>query len=243
MKVSFVGMVPYKLNECNAHKHEEWELNWYIEGEGVIYLDGVEYPFKPSTIICQPPETVHYQYSQKGFRDIFVQIKDFISPGSPSGPIVIYNGDERFGTLMGLLFETFLKKEKNHELILQSLLETLYQLLCSWYDGQIVERSIVEPVKNAILNNITNPDFFLKPLLARTGYCPDYFRQLFKQETGYCPTEYLINHRIAYAQKLLSQRHITGYTIKEIALYSGFSDPYYFSRVFRKKTGKSPSEI
>jgi AraC-like DNA-binding protein len=30
-------------------------------------------------------------------------------------------------------------------------------------------------------------------------------------------------------------------TIKEIATLAGFDDPYYFSRVFRKVTGKSPS--
>jgi AraC-like DNA-binding protein len=63
------------------------------------------------------------------------------------------------------------------------------------------------------------------------------FRKRFQSEVGESPIQYLLHHRITKAKELLSDKNLT---IKQIAFESGFSDPLYFSRLFKKYEGVSP---
>lgn len=67
----------------------------------------------------------------------------------------------------------------------------------------------------------------------------NYLGYLFKRETGASFIQYLTQFRIDKAKELMATKR---YMISEIADKVGFSDPTYFSRVFRGATGKSPLE-
>ena len=69
---------------------------------------------------------------------------------------------------------------------------------------------------------------------------PYYFSKLFKQETGGNFIEYLTEVRLRNARELLKD---SGLSIKEICAESGYSDPNYFSRIFKKYEGVTPSEF
>ena len=65
------------------------------------------------------------------------------------------------------------------------------------------------------------------------------FRQVFKKCTGLSPYQYFLDLKISRAKELLQQGL---YSVKEIAYMLSFDDPYYFSHLFKKKTGHPPSE-
>jgi len=67
----------------------------------------------------------------------------------------------------------------------------------------------------------------------------NWFIRCFKDFTGSSPQSYLTDIRIEKAKDLLSHR---SFQIGEIAELVGYSDPLYFSRIFKKKTGCSPKE-
>lgn len=67
----------------------------------------------------------------------------------------------------------------------------------------------------------------------------NYLSQLFKHETGVTFTVYLNTLRIEKAKERMMQ---TGETVTEISAKTGFNDFRYFSRVFRRMTGCTPTE-
>lgn len=72
----------------------------------------------------------------------------------------------------------------------------------------------------------------------RVGVSSDYLTRCFRHELGVTPMAYLNRYRVHKAKLLLTT---TKKTITEIALATGFSDNNYFSQVFRRETGQSPS--
>ena len=66
-----------------------------------------------------------------------------------------------------------------------------------------------------------------------------YFRKRFKEEYGTSPQKYITHLKIRYAKELI---YIGYYSLKEIALMSGYTDYKYFSTKFKKHTGLSPSD-
>lgn len=77
--------------------------------------------------------------------------------------------------------------------------------------------------------------------LTQTFYVhPNYVSQLFKKETGETFTSYVTRLRISYACELLKQ---TGDLVGEIAEKAGYQDYFYFTRMFKKVTGRTPTQF
>ena len=66
-----------------------------------------------------------------------------------------------------------------------------------------------------------------------------WFIRNFKQLTGNTPMQYILNIRINNAQLLLET---TDYNVTEISEIIGYDNPLYFSRLYKKQKGVSPSE-
>lgn len=71
------------------------------------------------------------------------------------------------------------------------------------------------------------------------NYSEPYFCTLFKQQFGQSFTAYLTAYRMERARELLAQPTVN---IKEVGKRVGYPDANYFSKVFRRVTGCSPSE-
>lgn len=95
---------------------------------------------------------------------------------------------------------------------------------------------------NDISQNYRKPDYDINILIQNSGYSANHFRKLFKDTTGCSPLSFLHLLRIDYA-KALMRRNGQEISLEEIANQSGFDDPYYFSRLFKKYEKNLPASI
>ncbi len=90
-----------------------------------------------------------------------------------------------------------------------------------WYMKENIEKSVT-----------------LASICEYIGYSESYFSALFKEKTGKTPITYMIHLRIQTACNLLD---FSDMKINQICHKVGISDPYYFSKLFTKIVGVSPS--
>lgn len=97
--------------------------------------------------------------------------------------------------------------------------ENIAQQICTYIDS-----NYMYPFSNELLSE-------------KFGFVPCYLRKIFKDAYSISPSEYLLQIRIDKSKELLS----TGMLTKDVALAVGISEPLYFSKVFKKATGMTPS--
>ena len=101
------------------------------------------------------------------------------------------------------------------------------------------ETTVIQKAKDFIRENF-HKDISLDEVSREVDISPYYFSKLFKQETGQNFIEYLTEVRLDCARDLLKGSECS---IKEICVRAGYGDPNYFSRIFKKYEGVTPSEF
>lgn len=97
---------------------------------------------------------------------------------------------------------------------------------------------LVQKVITTIDTDLT-ADLTLNVLAGKMNVNASYLSTLFKKETGSTLTDYVNEKRIQHGILLL---HSTGLQIQTIASYCGIPDVNYFTKLFKKKVGKTPKE-
>lgn len=87
--------------------------------------------------------------------------------------------------------------------------------------------------------NIDKP-LTLQQMADHAQLSKSHFARLFKEQTDYSPVDYFIRLKL---QRACMQLALTRQPIRQISLAVGYTDPYYFSRLFKKIIGKSPSQF
>ena len=78
----------------------------------------------------------------------------------------------------------------------------------------------------------------LDHIAKEVGLCKSECCRFFKRQMGESPFDYLLGYRIGRSLAFLQD----GLTVSQAAAAVGFTDASYFSKVFRSRTGRSPSE-
>ena len=71
------------------------------------------------------------------------------------------------------------------------------------------------------------------------GYSPNYIGSTFKKEFGTSINDYINKYRVIMAKELMKDSDMKMY---EISYAVGYADQHYFSKVFKKYEGVSPTD-
>ena len=108
--------------------------------------------------------------------------------------------------------------------------------------GGLLRHRPLDPIVAATLDELArriDRPTTLADLASRAGYSPQHLNRSFRAALGMTPLRYLTNLRLQRAVALLHENRLT---VAAIARKVGIEDEYYFSRLFRRHTGRSPSQ-
>ena len=128
-----------------------------------------------------------------------------------------------------------------------SVLSAFGNLICTLIVAAVKKNGFspaVKAVADDIESHVGDAGYSLENFIRSLPLNYDYVRKLFKKEVGATPHEYLMRARMERARGILSSgvsNRYSEYTVTQIAEACGFSEPLYFSRVFKKYFGVAPS--
>jgi len=229
---------------------QEFQMIYITGGEGFFSCDGRTYQVKPGCVILVLPGLKHmYKPSpETGWQEYWVGFKGvyftrlleedrlsaehvFFETGLHDSLLSYYNQifDEVHGqrplyqlktcALVLLLLAEVLTRERRKEQL-------------NYYDKIITGAKTL--MESNVYSAINLPD-----ISEQLGISTSRLNEIFKTYTSMTPYQYFIQIKINKAESLLEQKNIS---VKEAAFRMGFEDQYYFSRLFKNKTGVSPSD-
>ena len=118
------------------------------------------------------------------------------------------------------------------------LCELFFRMSAHLYAPQRRDLSPVDKMLLYIHQNDTGI-IRIEQLAAVCGKSTSQAERLFRSEVGVPPYRYALTRKIELAKQLLTE---TALSVREIAAYLSFEDEFYFSGLFRQKTGFSPTQ-
>jgi len=217
------------------HRHNTWEVMYYVSGSGYLATADKPIPFREGTIILVPSGVVHGSVSENGFVNISVGC-DFGGLFRFDKPLCLRDTPDGEG---GMLAELIYRNRGVQGAYLSALCTAYaYFLLQQVEDNSPIERAVFRLAAH-ITEGFSAPSLSPSDWIRRSGYAPDYLRAVFKRVTGLTPVAFLTRTRIDHACKLLE---IYGHSlsVEEVGQKCGFEDGAYFSRRFKQLMGCSP---
>ena len=220
------------------------------KGKGTVKLgDSTPIPLKESDAVFIFPGTYHHLFADpvepfeimwlsfNGMQCEMILSTAGFTPKQCIIPSIFHSKQKE---TMQLLFDAM----KNHTE--QNYLTTIGQfhlLLGQLINGKL-EKQLGEPKSNVqkviyFMEQNYFMDIDVNILCCIIKYSRSYLSRVFKAEAGITIPEYLNKIRIRHAKELLENSPLS---IKEVASSVGITDPFYFSKVFKKETGYSPKD-
>ncbi len=232
------------------------ELIFVPEGKGSIIIDKKKYPIKEGMLFYIRPYiqqtieidtggpgcflTVHFSYAHVSFNDSRWNIRNQ-AEGLPLQAAQEMKEHYYVNDIFKKMVDSWNSKLPGYEFITRTLLQ---QLLAAYfqntsrqdrnYSVSLKVEKIISYMHEHIADKMT-----LTGLAESAQLSPAYLSRSFKEITGYSAIEFLNRIRIDKAKELIIEGNKK---VREVAHELGFADEFYFSRIFKKIEGASPSE-
>jgi AraC-like DNA-binding protein len=250
--------VPYQVYEDGAPY--QWEKGriltdysfvYLTQGSGTFQVRGSRrLPVKTGDVLLIHPGMWH-NYSpspETGWKEYWIMfngrqaeklVSQVVLPRR--APLIHYGEDNTLHHLFTQMLDVAAESPPFSDIIHAGLLLQMAALIQSQLQLQREqggrEASFVRQAKQKLAHAGEQP-VDMQVLAHELGVSYPHFRRVFKQSTGIPPQQFLLNLRINLAKQLMEK---PGMKLSEVARNVGFNDPYYFSRLFKQKTGISPS--
>ncbi len=106
-------------------------------------------------------------------------------------------------------------------------------------DSSVKSSSVINEAKIYMASHFNDPNLMLQDVARAVNMSNSRFSTVFSQQNGQTFTEYLISLRLNKAKELLRE---TDMKSSQVAMESGYNDSHYFSYIFKKNLGITPSE-
>lgn len=245
-----VGFFP-KAKEHYREREEgadQYILIYCTEGKGIIEVEDQIYRLEKSDAFCIPRNVRHKYYAdeKEPWSILWVHFKGENTKYFPleERKIVHINSrhsDNRMMVLFKLLFRVL---ERNYTIGNFIYISQVLSLILSevYFRERVDESStqdrhvtmVIRYMYQHLQENLT-----LEEISEEVQLSKSYLNTVFKAQTGKSPVEFFIHLKMQEACKLLKS---TDYYIYEVSEVLGYTDQYYFSRIFKKTVGVSPKE-
>ena len=255
--ITHIGYFPKAQYHYRERKHgcDDYILFYCLGGVGHIDTADQKYLLKTNQFLILPPNEYHrYQADIEDPWTIYWvhfsgsrlhELEDQFHLANFKMPTDIYYSEEMLQTWEEM-FYSLDKGYTSNSISFANL--TLYRFLSFFLfpdRKKLVQKeedtgqpSLVSDSIRYMKENVVER-FTVEDLSEKANLSASHYTALFKKSTGMSPMDYFIRMKIQYACQLLSQSKLK---IKEVGDKIGYEDPYYFSRIFKKVTGKSPAQ-
>lgn len=230
----------------------DYQLLYIAAGKAHFHFDGKEQIVTAGhMVLYRPKEPQKYEYYGEDQTEVYWvhftggNVKNILrSYGLTDDKRVFYCGS---GLDYQNLFRTMINElqmcKVNYAEMLEMYLRQIFIMLQRYFLNSLKTDNahVVEEINKATLyfNEHYSEDISIDDYAQNNHVSVSWFIRNFKQCTGSTPMQYILSKRIYNAEILL---HDSTYNVTEIAEIVGYDNPLYFSRIFKKVKGISPSE-
>jgi AraC-like DNA-binding protein len=243
---------PRRLSSYFIVLIESGSITYNIDSQDFTLTDGHLLFAMPNQFLIPPAKTNDLKYFKLLFDEntlaLMPQQYPFLVNPLNAQTIVLKNAAKErvikvFGILNQMLYSD--KEEMDTEIMLAYLNTLLSELNSAYFKNKepanILNTNLSKFIefKLVVETHLTEQPS-INAIAEKLALTPNSLYRIVKEYTGTSPKDYFINRLIAEAQRKLRYSNIS---VKELAYELGFNDPDYFSRLFKKSTGKSASEF
>ena len=238
-------------HESTRHMHKEFEIYYMKEGSCTYHIEDQTYRVKQGDVVLIPGKLSH-RTTYAGV----VHTRFLVNCSYEYIPKLVLERLEAVGPLyrnikaISQLEELFaqIEYEYDHADVLSAEVlkcftaELLFVILRhkNEHENTVQGSNFITMVQEYIQNNYMN-EVKLSFLAEMLSVSQEHLSRVFKQETGIGFKDYLVQFRLKKAEEML--RHETGRAVSEVAYACGFNDGNYFSYIFKKAYGVSPTQM
>ena len=239
----FVRATSPHVHVSTEHTHREWESLFVAEGMGIARIQGFpDILLQPGVIACLPPNIPHESIVEQPYRSIAFRVSNYSLSPEQRPFFLRDNASQDYKVLSSLMLRLYVEDAVHNSAMIRHLIYCMLEFIRRNAGSSRMELACIEAIKQQICENFQNPYFDLNRLIAASGYSSNYLRTCFTKAEGMPPHSYLLERRLEYAERLLRDDG-PDIRVSSVAQKCGFSDPQYFSRIFKKRKGVAPSSL
>ncbi len=230
----------------------DFQLLYIASGKAHFHFDGREEIVTAGhMVLYRPKEPQKYEYYGEDQTEVYWvhftggNVTNILrSYGLTQDKKVFYCGSGiEYQTIFRNMIHELQMCRADYESMLEMYLRQIFIMIHRYFltTTRTENAHVVEEIDKATLyfNEHYNEDISIDEYAENNHVSVSWFIRNFKHCTGITPMQYILSKRIYNAEILLQD---PTYNITEIAQIVGYNNPLYFSRIFKKAKGLSPSE-